>query len=318
MSEEITAQAFGTPIQSALDALLEELGGTRPSDSRRVFHGRGQCFEGLGFVTVDWFDPLLLVTLFKAPPAGWLAGFTAFIQSHGVFALADEVRIQHRYESHWPTDVLKAASQGEFFAHRGELRFTLNDPEHQNIGYFLDMEPGRQWLEAHCKGKRVLNLFAYTCAFSVVALAAGAQSVVNVDMSRGALSRGRENHRLNNQPVEQVKFLAENILKSWGRIRRPGPYDVVILDPPSFQRGSFIAEKDYPKAVRRIPELMPNGGEVLACLNAPELDTQFLQAVFERECPGAHLVSRLQPSAQFPDREPERALKLLHFSYRPQ
>ncbi|MBB3168741.1 class I SAM-dependent methyltransferase [Simiduia aestuariiviva] len=309
---------MSNPIGAALDDLVGRIQTSgRPLDSYRLFHGRGQCFDGLDFITVDWFDPVLLVTLFKAPPADWLPQFIEMLSAHAAFSLAAEVRIQHRYQAGVPTALLKQASSTEFTALRAGLKFQLNDLAHQNIGFFLDMEPGRQWLERHCRGKRVLNLFAYTCAFSVVAMAAGAQSVVNVDMSRGALSRGRDNHRINHQPLDGVKFLAENILKSWGRIRRAGPYDVVIFDPPTFQRGSFIAEKDYGKLARRLPELLPDGGEVLACLNAPELDSQFLISTFERECPAARCVERLPASDDFPDRDAERALKLIHFQCPP-
>lgn len=302
------------PMVDALDQFVAQLAtGSRPSDSRRLFHGRGHCFEGLAFVTADWFDPLLLITLYQAPPPNWLQAFAQRLQAHPVFAVAGAVMIQHRYQADAPAQWLKPLAGADVVARRGALQFLLSPGDHQNIGYFLDMEPGRTWLESLCAGKRVLNLFAYTCAFSVVAVAAGASQVVNVDMSRSALARGRDNHRINNLPLIGVKFLAENILKSWSRIRRPGPYDIVILDPPSFQRGSFVAEKDYGKLVRRLPELLPSGGDVLACLNAPELDSGFLEAVFRRECPAASYLGRIAPHPDFHDREPERALKLLHF-----
>lgn len=295
------------PINAALAAHGER----KTGDSYRLFHGRGHCYPGLEFVTLDWFDPLLSVTLFAEPPAGWLAPFTELLLHHPALADCPQILIAHRYnqQSQW----LRGGEQ-PVQARRGALRFLLSPGEQQNVGFFLDMEPGRQWLEQHCQGKRVLNLFAYTCAFSVVALAAGAQSVVNVDMSRSALARGRDNHRLNDLPLNAVTFLGENILKSWGRIRRAGPYDLIILDPPSFQKGSFVAHKDYGKLVRRLPELLPEGGQVLACLNAPELNTDFLREQFERLCPQARLVARLQNHPDFPDANVERALKLMHFS----
>lgn len=61
---------------------------------------------------------------------------------------------------------------------------------------------------ASAAGLRVLNLFAYTCGFSVAAIAGGAARVVNLDMSRPALSRGRDNHRLNGHDLAQVSFWA--------------------------------------------------------------------------------------------------------------
>jgi len=189
--------------------------------------------------------------------------------------------------------------------------FNLHLARQQNSGFFLDIEPARQWLEQQAAGKRVLNLFAYSCAFSLVAIAAGAEKVVNVDMSSAALNLGRDNHRLNGLPKERSEYLAENILKSWSRIKKRGPYDLVIIDPPSYQKGSFIAHKDYAKVVRRLPELMPEGGLVLACLNAPELSESFLREQFAEQCPSAEFMERLEPHAGFPDVDPEQQLKLL-------
>jgi 23S rRNA (cytosine1962-C5)-methyltransferase len=179
------------------------------------------------------------------------------------------------------------------------------------------MEPGRQWIEQHAANKRVLNLFAYTCAFSVIAIGAGAEKVVNVDMSSAALNLGRANHQLNGLAKNKSEFVAENILKSWSRVKKPGPYDVVIIDPPSYQKGSFVAEKDYGKVIRRLPELMPDGGLVLACLNAPELSEGFLKQQFIEQCPQAIFIERLRPHPDFPDVDPEQQLKLLVYKIPP-
>ena len=294
-----------------LTPLVASLVQLEPGDSRRLFHGRGGCYPGLESLTLDYFDRLLVATLFR-PVAG--AALDARVNSLAQSAPAwvEGVCIQHRYDDGAPVQWLRG-ERGDYRAVRGPLSFDLLPGNAQNLGFFLDMEPGRQWLAEQAAGKRVLNLFAYTCAFSVVAIDAGASAVVNVDMSSAALSRGRENHRRNQQPLERVKFLAENILKSWGRIRRAGPYDIVIIDPPSFQRGSFVATNDYAKVLRRLPELLPAGGDVLACLNAPELDSGFLLSRFEEHCPAAEWLGRLTPSADFPDADVERALKLHRF-----
>ena len=86
----------------------------------------------------------------------------------------------------------------------------------------------------------VLNLFAYTCAFSVVALQAGARLVVNVDMGQGTMATGQQNHQINGITAG-ASFLVHDIFKAWGKINRSGPYGLVIVDPPSYQKGSFIA-----------------------------------------------------------------------------
>lgn len=284
-------------------------------DSRRIFHGRGHCFTGLEFVSVDFFQSLLLLTCFSEPPAAWIETFIEKI-SPLLSPMITGVVVQYRYLSGAPSITVWGEMPADVYARRGDLRFALVLAQ-QNVGYFLDMEPGRAWLEEHATNRRILNLFAYTCAFSVVAISAGAKQVVNVDMSRRSLERGRQNHVVNQLNREASVFLAEDIMKSWGRIKRRGPYDLLVIDPPSYQPGSFIAQKDYVKVLRRIPELMPGGGLVLACLNAPELGADFLADMIAANCPNCSVPERLVPSEDFPDIDADRQLKLLIFSYQP-
>lgn len=286
-------------------------------DSQRLFHGRGCCFPGFEQVTVDLFAPVLRLTLYKPLEeileTALIQGLTDIAETHELKVL----QVQRRFLEGAPAETVWGELPAGLSARRGALRFPIALDGRQNVGFFLDMEPGRQWLEERVEGKRVLNLFAYTCAFSVVAHAAGADSIVNVDMSSSSLSQGREAHRLNNQSTDNVRFLSENILKSWGRIRRAGTYDLVIMDPPSYQPGSFIAQKDYAKLLRRIPELMPDGGDILVCLNSPELDEAFITELMARECVGCKLEQRLPGHPDFPDIDAGKQLKLLHFNYLP-
>jgi 23S rRNA (cytosine1962-C5)-methyltransferase len=306
-------------IIGAISHHLQDLAGAA-TDSRRVFHGRGQTFPGLEMATVDWFDPLLLVTLFKPMGEGAEQRLVAELQQQWQLLWRDRVAgiaLQQRYAEGTPTLQVCGVMPADLQARRGAATFALSLDGRQNSGFFLDIEPGRQWLEQHCRGRKVLNLFAYTCAFSVVAQQAGAASVVNVDMSNPALAQGRDNHRRNGLALDSIRFVGENILKSWSRVCRPGPYDVAIIDPPSFQRGSFVAASDYAKVLRRIPQFMQPGGDLLICLNAPELDSAFVQTAMADACPDCQLIGRLPAHADFPDINPEQQLKLFHYRYSP-
>ena len=85
---------------------------------------------------------------------------------------------------------------------------------------------------------KVLNLFAYTGAASIAALKAGA-SVVHVDSSRGMTDWAKENVKLNNLEDKPIRFLIDDCLKFVKReIRRGNKYDIILMDPPSFGRGS--------------------------------------------------------------------------------
>ena len=283
-------------------------------DSRRIFHGRGHYYPNLEWCVLDYYAPLVLLTVFSVPEDKKLTDLVALLSSILPASVTHFV-VQRRDLNNAPYEWYRGEplEQNTVFAKRGNLKFHL-DFQQQNTGYFLDMEPGRTWLAKRANGSRVLNLFAYTCAFSVVAIEYGAQSVVNVDLSRRSLTTGRENHRLNQHDTNKVKFLGVDILKSWGKLKKMRPYDIVIVDPPSFQKGSFVATKDYQKVVRRLPELLSETGTVLSCLNAPEFNSEYLKDIFAEQAPELSFLERLTPSQDFPDEDEERKLKLLIYS----
>ena len=85
---------------------------------------------------------------------------------------------------------------------------------------------------------KVLNLFAYTGGASVAALSAGA-SVVHVDSSRGMVDWAKENVKSSNLDSKPIRFIVDDVVKFVEReIRRGNKYDMIIMDPPSFGRGS--------------------------------------------------------------------------------
>ena len=104
-----------------------------------------------------------------------------------------------------------------------------------------------------------------------------------------------------------------DILKSWSRIKKEGPYDIIIIDPPSFQKGSFAATKDYEKIIKRLNELAANKCIVLSCLNAPELDSDFIKNIFSEFASDFEFEKRLENLDTFTAIDSEKALKNLVF-----
>ena len=131
------------------------------------------------------------------------------------------------------------------------LKFETLLGSQQNTGLFLDMQPLRAWLKKNSFEKKVLNLFAYTCTLSVAALAGGAQSVVNFDLSKTSMKWGERNHDLNGQNAGRITSLPFNVFTSWGRINQHGRYGMVIIDPPTYQRNSFNVERDYGSILKK-------------------------------------------------------------------
>jgi 23S rRNA (cytosine1962-C5)-methyltransferase len=141
----------------------------------------------------------------------------------------------------------------------------------------------------------------------------GAYSVVNVDMSKSALSTGKANHSLNEIDPRGISFLPYNILKSFSNLRKKGPYDLIIIDPPSFQRGSFEATKDYEKIIKKLPELASEECILLSCLNSPDLESDFIIDMMREFSPEFKFIKRLENVPEFASKDEERSLKNLIF-----
>ncbi|MGD6739045.1 class I SAM-dependent methyltransferase [Photobacterium leiognathi subsp. mandapamensis] len=301
-----------------LEAHLVAALSTPPTEVRRLFHGRGRCWQGLEQITVDWLQGQVLVSLFKEPSSEFLAELTTLLnkltetaewQNSGATSLL----LQHRDRLGSPMDVIWGETSEYQDVIESGLVYKLDLGRKQNNGLFLDMRFGRDWVREQAEGKRVLNLFAYTCGFSVAAIAGGAEHVVNLDMAKAALNRGRDNHHLNKHDLKKVSFLGHELFKSWGKVRKYGPYDLIIIDPPSFQKGSFALTKDYQKILRRLPELLTENGTVLACVNDPSITSDFLIEGMAAEAPELVFEKRLDNPPEFKDIEPEGGLKALVF-----
>ncbi len=306
---------------AALDCLesllLAALPGV-PDEARRLVHGRGRRWPGLEQVTVDWLQGVLLVALYRPLPEPAHLVLRERLQAlvarpEWQQCAGRSLLLQQRHPEQAGSEWLAGPPCPEWTVYEDGLRYGLTLGSNQNTGLFLDMRPGRRWVREHSAGCRVLNLFAYTCGFSVAALAGGAASVVNLDMARGALARGRDNHRLNGLPLDRVRFLGHELFRSWGKLRRLGPYERIIIDPPSFQKGSFVLQQDYGRILRRLPDLLAPGGQVLACINDPGVGMDFLLECMAAEAPALQFAGRLANPPEFADADPQGGLKALLF-----
>jgi len=292
--------------------LLEKIAG-KGVEFLRFFHGRGDCFEGWEFLTVDSIDSVLSIAYFNEISETLDKQLHALYETIFQIGAYEAIVLQRRYLPKAPSVLLFGQLREKLYAIENGLSYKLNLLNNQNSGFFADMKIGREFVRDQAKGKRVLNLFSYTCAFSVVAYKGGAESVVNVDMSKRVLETGRANHRLNELEVRGTRYMPYNILKSFSRIKKAGPYDLIIIDPPSYQKGSFAATNDYQKIIRRLDELASDRCTVLSCLNSPSLDSQFILDLYEQQAPSFTFVNRLESMDSFPSKESERALKNLVF-----
>lgn len=303
------------PLEMVLD-LCEKRMKSAGGEARRLFHGRGRTLPGFEHVCIDGFPPLVVVTLFRPidPTCEHklLDGLVGRLSDSGMKCLL----LQRRGSREVHTEVLCGELPVEPVALEKGLVYSIDPARGQNLGFFPDMRLAREWVRNRAEGLSVLNLFAFTCTFSVAARAGGAARVVNIDLSRPSLAIGRENHRRNGLSLDEIHFFGHDIFRSWNKLHRYGRYDLVILDPPTMQKGSFWVERDYAKVVRRLSKLLRESADILACLNAPHLGESFIEEVFSRELPGSVRVGRLPNPEEYVDIDEQASLKVVHYRYR--
>ena len=140
-----------------------------------------------------------------------------------------------------------------------------------SAGLFIDQRANRARLRT-LKPKRLLNTFAYTCSFSVVAAMSGAETV-SIDLSRRSLTRGEENFQRNGfDPKAGHRFIADDVLAVLPRLARRGEkFDAIILDPPTFSRNqagaAFQVQRDFGQLVTLALDVAAPGAKILLSVN---------------------------------------------------
>ncbi|MBU0716878.1 MAG: class I SAM-dependent methyltransferase [Planctomycetes bacterium] len=154
-----------------------------------------------------------------------------------------------------------------------ELRYRIRPDDGLAVGLFPDQRENRRRVRDSAKGREVLNLFAYTCGFSVAAAAGGAGSTTSVDLSQKHLDWGQANFTLNDLDPADHEFVRSDAAGYLKRAQRDGrQFDLAILDPPSFAHGrkrgqSFSIAKDLPGLVAAVVALLRRDGVLMVSTN---------------------------------------------------
>lgn len=145
-----------------------------------------------------------------------------------------------------------------------DLKFNIKMMSFKHTGLFPEQAVNWNYIrEKITNSKRnikVLNLFAYTGGSTVASLKAGAE-VVHVDSSKGMIDFAKENVKLNKLDETKVRYITDDVIKFCEReIRRNHKYDAIIMDPPTFGRGTnkeiWNIEKDLDKLLHLCKDLL--------------------------------------------------------------
>ncbi len=164
----------------------------------------------------------------------------------------------------------------------GGMNYGLDFGAGYSAGLFIDQRGNRSFLR-HLEPQRLLNTFAYTCAFSVVAASMGAETL-SIDLSKKSLDRGRDNFRLNDLDPDRHRFWSDDVLEVLPKLARRGErFDTIIVDPPTFSRGksgqAFKVEDSLADLLASAIEVAAPKGRILLSTNCHRLDGRALENI---------------------------------------
>ena len=272
--------------------------------------------DGLPGIRIDWWRSFAVVIL-DCPTVGRLVPLVVDwlqrrMQPRGVVLCyrrdprddrGDDERLDPA-----PGLIAGRAPTGPVRVRERGVRFDVLPLDGPDVGLYADMRHVRAWLEPYWGGTRVLNTFAYTGAFSVVAALGGASEVVTVDLSGKVLERAEANFVANDLDPGRYDFVQGDTFKVLDRLRRTGArFDRVILDPPSFSRsdaGTWSASRDYPRLVAAAARVLDPGGWLVAASNQGEVSPRqfagFVQDGLRKAGRAAQLLASLGQAPDFP------------------
>jgi len=208
------------------------------------------------------------------------------------------------------TRVIGDAPPDSFTVTEHGLKYEVSLTRTQHTGLFLDQRDTRRRVALDAAGRRVANLFAYTCSFSVAAVAGGAEVVFSIDTAKPCLNTGKANFELNDLAATgRGKFIQEDARKWLDRQERRRqenhegfqPLDLVICDPPVFASardgGQFALETEWPGLAARSARLLVDGGLAVFANNHRSGDHAFYRRELEKNFRD---VVDLRPPLDFP------------------
>ena len=246
------------------------------TDAFRWFNGEG---DGLPGVTVDCYADYLMVQLYTPAWDAHIGILTKALQQ--VFQPPGIYRKLRPQE----TRALEAKKRTKEYSRliagnaapvplqvkENSLNYLVDLREGLNTGLFPDQRRNRQEVMSRVAGKQVLNLFAFTGAFSVAAAAAGAKKVTSIDVSIKYLDIAQENFSINRINPKRHEFIVGDVFAELEKMRiQQRNFDIILFDPPSFsttKKSRFSTHGGTSKLVAATLPLLEPGGLLISSSN---------------------------------------------------
>ncbi len=193
---------------------------------------------------------------------------------------ADAVHSLHHESDPW----IGNAAPEEFAITENGIQLLVRPYDGYSVGLFLEHRDNRATIRARAAGKHVLNLYAYTCGFSVAAAAGGAAEITSVDISPRYLDWGRRNFAANQLDVDAHRFIRSDAEEFLARARRQDrDYDLIVIDPPTFARlrrpkRTFKLDDQLEPLIAAAVDRLRPGGQLLFATNQRSINMKRIDA----------------------------------------
>jgi len=277
--------AGNQPIKKAYSSKVSMtiFANTQGLDYELIDSGEGRKLERFGPYLLD--RPEVEAQGAKKLSGPWAEAHYTFEQksaSDGVWHYDQALPNSWLIEYHWASKVIK---------------FQLQLSKFKHIGLFPEQVENWKFIQHHLlknKSSRILNLFAYTSAASIVASESGAE-VTNVEALKQLSHWAKQNADLNG--IDNVRWLVEDARAYVKRaLRREERFHGIILDPPAFGHGSkgkrWILEKHLENLIKDVSNLLVDGTSfVIINTYSPKMPLESLKDILERSFSGKYKLS---------------------------
>lgn len=245
------------------------------TDAFRLFHG---SVEGAPGLALDVYGDFLVAHLYESlgsDDESALFDRVAGLGCRGLYVKRRPVQANELVDTRVPDlapsrPVRGDAAPDRFVVSELGLPYEVALGDGLSTGVFLDQRENRRRVRARSEGKRVLNLFAYTGAFSVAALAGGARACISVDAAAPALAWAERNVARIGATERHQALRGDVFALLGGFAARDERFDLVICDPPTYSTTRsrvFRSGADWEELVAAVFRVISPCGEALFCSN---------------------------------------------------
>ncbi|NYS49333.1 class I SAM-dependent rRNA methyltransferase [Streptococcus danieliae] len=262
-------QALVAAAKEKRQAYLQDTGTT----AFRVFNQEGDGFPGL---TVDLYGDYLLFSWYNAFVFQQKEDIIACFQAIYPECLGAYEKVRFRGPGYETAHLYGETAPEQFLIAENGVRYQVFLDDGWMTGIFLDQHEVRKDLaQGLAQGQRVLNLFSYTAAFSVAAVAGGAVETVSVDLAKRSRELSQAHFQANGMGLDSHALVVMDTFEYLRYAARKSlTFDVIIIDPPSFARNKkqvFSVSKDYHRLVEESLKILAPQGKMLLSTNAAQL-----------------------------------------------